>query len=718
MPQRTVAIAGILCLALLASATAVLADDPDSGTDSGGRRTPEDTPPAPVIWPVQALTAIHRSGQTFLTWTPHPGTGWTYRIYRSSTPLIAEEDLASATVLWAVGDSSALNRRMSRLLNGKHAYAIDSVAGPLDPAQGLCVVTPTTSGRTYYAVTSTPAGKSENRRILVGSNALLHGVVETVAAPRPVFQRRLVIGSVEPLFYTLWASHVDTPEFPAMASQPGMTFDCALTPGAGPAPAPLLIQPHQRGGSLLNCLYGSGMPREWVLALDDPLPNGQNSFWFGYHPEYDLNGNANLPPIGGEVVPYTFRRVRYTLDWAMQNFPLDPARVYAFGVSMGGIGSLQLALWLPHRIAAVLSVVGKYDFSFLSDPDPTSGFNTGAGLRVNTDRMWGTVASNLPQSDGGTVYGSLNLGTCVRLAGPNAVPPIIGIEGKRDYMVGWAEKLGFYEAMRSRRRGGTFFWGPESHNDVGTGYWSPLIDRRYLYRFRSDRSFPALSNCDFDDDPGDGHFASGDTIGTINGYAEWDTTLTDTPEQWEVTLRLRDLPTRLGTRPAPESCLVDVTPSRLQQFEPSPYEPLAYRVVRLSDLATVQTGEAWPGAYGRFTIPGVRVYRGGTRLWVGPGSGPPLDAPGAAISGRLALRAPGQPLRGPGTLFVVGARAPEAGVEVFDLGGRRVWSAAARPQEAQAAERRLELPALPPGVYHVRALAAGEQAVLRLVVLH
>jgi hypothetical protein len=665
---------------------------------------------------VAGLTALHRDGQTFLTWTTPGDPGWTYRIYRSSAPLTAEEDLVSATLLWAVGDSSALDRRLSTRLGLTLAHTVDSAAGPLAPAQGLYVVTPAANGTAWYAVTSQLTGSGEDRTIQVGANALALGVVESVAAPRPVFQRRMQVWSSMTDFYTLWSSHVDTPDFPAMASRPGMAFDCGVIRGTATTPGSLMIMPHQRGGSLLNGLAPSGEPGEWVLAMDDPLPNGQNSFWFGYHPDYDLIGHANLPPLSGTVVDYTFRRVRYTLDWAMRNFPLDPARVYAFGFSMGGIGSLQLAAWLPGRIAAVMSVAGKYDFSFLADPDPASGFNPGNGLRTTTDRMWGTVATNLPVSRGGASYASLDLGACVRGAGANTVPPIIAIEGKSDLVVGWAEKIGFYDAMRDERRGGAFYWSPADHPTVATGLWSPLVDRRSLHRYRSDRSFPALTNCDIDDDPGDGHFASGDTAGTINGHLEWDTTLEDRADLWGVTLRLRDLPTRFGTRAAPESCRVDVTPARLQVFTPVVGQPLTYRVMRLPDLATVRVGAVWPDRFARVTIPGVSVYRTGTRLWLGPGSGVLLDAPRPAPPGPLTLFALSHPIRGRGVLLVRGASVEQAEVELFDVGGRRVWREAAFPATG-ARERRVELPALPSGVYLARATTPGSRASLRFVVI-
>jgi predicted peptidase len=46
------------------------------------------------------------------------------------------------------------------------------------------------------------------------------------------------------------------------------------------------------------------------------------------------------------------------LDMAMQRFPIDPARVYLTGISMGGAGAWQLATAAPERFAALVPICG------------------------------------------------------------------------------------------------------------------------------------------------------------------------------------------------------------------------------------------------------------------------------------------------------------------------------------------------------------------------
>src|SRR5262249_14699702 len=154
---------------------------------------------------------------------------------------------------------------------------------------------------------------------------------------------------------------------------------------------------------------------------------------------------------------------------------------------------------------------------------------------------------NLPSTAQRNTYDQLNLGALAQTWGSAPLPPVYGFNGKRDNVTGWAEKLGFYDAMRASHLGGAFFWGPDDHYGTQGRMWQPMINPAYLYRFRRDLSYPALTNCSLDSNPGNGTFASGDSIGTINGFLEWDTAIGDQPNEWQVALRMRNLTTTAGT---------------------------------------------------------------------------------------------------------------------------------------------------------------------------
>lgn len=581
---------------------------------------------------VTRLAAIHRDGQTFLTWScPQIGTGWTYRIYSAPHPIARESDFFDTTLVAVVHDSTWYDRRLAVLRDSVSGYSIDSLGPPLDATRALWVVTAAADRSVYYVVTSQLGAEPEDLAITPGGNSLTAPVEERVGLPRPIYQRTLQVGTgssaVLAEVYTLWTSDRPTPLFPAMANRPGVAFDCAVVRGGAPPLNSLLIAPHQRCGSFLDAARArSWYPGEWVLALDDPLPNGQNTFWYGHHESYDASVGTNPTPTSGLVHDYTLERMLHTVLWARRNFPVDTTRVYASGASMGGIGSVILAFRRPDLIAAVYSTIGKFDFSFLDDPDSANAFNSGGDLRLLANELWGPVSANLPSSDGYRVYEALNAGWFARVNLIRGVPPLVTFDGKNDETLGWAEKIPFYATMRACRQGGYFFWDTRGHS-CPTPAWRPMQDPRYLYRFRTNLSYPALTHCTADSDPGDGHAASGDSVGTINGYVEWDTLLVDQPDLWRVTFTLRDLDTSWGPLPAPDTVTVDVTPRRLQQLVVTPGTSYRYTVTRVPDGGVLQAGTVVADTAGLVTVGGVMVTGQGSRLEIEPATGPERAAP-------------------------------------------------------------------------------------------
>ena len=590
---------------------------------------------------------------------------------------------------------------------------MDSLAAPLDSTQGLFVWTPDAAGLSGYAVTCQAAGQSEDLAITPGGNSLVLPVTEVPALPRPVYQRTLIgPGGAPADVYTLWTSDRDTPFFPAMCNRPGEAYD--LSVHRGTAGGGLLVILHVHGGSFYLAQSGSGTPGEWQITVDDFIrAPAVNTFWFGYHEGYDIEASVDpLPPISGTVTDYTARRTIFTLEWARRDLPVDTSRVYVAGGSMGAIGGVFLAMWRPDLIAAAMLVVPLFDFSFQSDPNPLCQFNEGAGQRLTCDRLWGTVATGLRMEDGTPVYDRLNAGFLARQLEARYVPPIIAFSGRNDVTLGWAEKIPFYRAMRESRAGGTFFWDNRSHVNTPTaGAWWPTQSYQYLYlyRFRTDLSFPALSNCSADGDPGDGNAADGDSIGTINGFVEWDSSILDEPGSWQVRLALRNLRTLWGTVNAPESLMVDVTPRRLQAFTVSPGAAYAWKVSRSSDGATVQSDVAYADELGVLTMSGVKIYRAGSMLSVGsiPVTGVGEEPPGVA---RPRIAPLPSPLRSACRFEIEWPRAGEGVVDLLDTAGRRVGVIFRGRVERGHQQIQLDPGGLPCGVYSLCAREGGAAA--------
>lgn len=115
----------------------------------GGPRPPQPT----------GLTAFHRSGQTFLTWSEVGGlAGEQYHIYRHTAPITAAN----------IGQARRLTGRWGALPEGSSIfwterereppitpnYVINDLAAPLADTTGLFVWTTKETGAFYYAITT------------------------------------------------------------------------------------------------------------------------------------------------------------------------------------------------------------------------------------------------------------------------------------------------------------------------------------------------------------------------------------------------------------------------------------------------------------------------------------------------------------------------------------------------------------------------------------
>lgn len=662
------------------------------------------------------LSAVHRQGQTFLTFDSPPTTGWTHRVYRSASPITVDADLDAATLVGSIGDSSATDARLSSVLKVLYTFRTDSASAPLPADKGLFVVTPPQSRNSWYAVTSQLAGSPEDRRVVVGANALAVPVSELLDLPRPVWQRTMTVNGITADVYTLWTSAQDTPLFPAMTNRTSSAYDCSVTRGTPGGQA--WLRAHAFGGAFIQNLQASGNPAEWVLSVDDHTRNNDvGTFWFGHHPGYNPDSNSNTPPTSGTVVDYTYRRVVHTVEWFRRSFDCDTTRVYAFGYSLGGTFSMQLAFTHPGLIAAAMASTGKVDYGFQSDYNPACAYNPGGQYRLSTSRLWGTPATNLAWAGGMPVYARLDDDSLAARHEARGASFIVNFSGRHDESVGWTEKLGFYAAKEQRRHGGIEFWDNRDHAAIqyAAGF-APMLDLRYLYRFRSDLSWPAFSNCSANGDPGTGDAVSGDSLGTLNGAMDWDAAVSDSVASWRVTLRTRALTTRWGTIAAPESVTVDVTPRRLQRFLLAPGATVQWNARRSSDGAVVQSGSTTVDAMGLVTIPGVRTYRTGTLLSLEVSG--VLDAPRPQQgSGSLRFRRLTNPVR---DRLLWSIDLPAAGhlrLELLDISGRRVKLL--REGAATAGEWSGESPVadLPPGVYLLRLRLDGKGVSSHLVIL-
>lgn len=655
---------------------------------------------------VTGIQTVNKRGQTFITWNNLPGTGWTYHVYSCIGAVRTPIDFwAYSYELGSVGDSSAVDRRISALLGTTLAFHTDSGGPPVPLSRGLFVTTPVQTGLTHYVVLAESETYPLAYAFYPGQNTTVDPLWEVLDVPRPIWQRTIAAPPCED--YIVFSSPNEVPGMPATWAHDGHARHFGVIRGTrGGA---LVLHGHGRGGSFFNSIVGTHTAGETVIAPDDHLPSWDaSSFYLGYNSIYDPNLGDNYPASGGWVLDYTDRFVLYLMDWAQRQYGTDPNRVYALGSSMGGSFAFFLAWHHPDRVAAAWANIPKTCAAHVEDTQST--------IVRAFERMWSPLSVNLPVNGDTPVYEYMDGRFLAARNEARGAAPVFGFVGRNDDVVGWEEKVLLFEALDAHRAGGAWYWDPRTHQDnQNLTTWSPIqLDWARLYRYRLDRSFPALSNCSANSDAGDGSATTGEAVGTMNGFVDWDEDLVDTRTRWECVLRPRALQTRDGVLEPPGSITVDVTPRRLQEFLVSSRTGYRYTVTDVASGEVVASGTLDADALFLLTVPAVPVRPGGSRLTIEPLT--TLDAGGASAPRlpRIALAA--HPVRAATTLHVDWPADGDAHVELYDLAGRRtstLFAGAARGPATVA----LDPSGLAPGVYLVLARQGELRSSRRVVVV-
>jgi len=658
---------------------------------------------------VTGISAVNKRGQTFITWNNLPGTGWTYHVYTAIGSVTNATDFFTyAFELGSVGDSSAVDRRISSLLGTTETFHTDSGGPALSLIKGLFVTTPIESGIRRYIVLAESADFPIDYSFFPGQNITPSPVWEIFATPRPVWQRHIAAPPCDD--YVLFSSSSDVPGMPATWQSDGHARHFGVIRGA-PGGA-LILHGHGLGGSFFNSMVGTGRPDENVIAPDDYLPSwDRSSFYLGYNSNYDPEAGKNGPVTGGWVVDYTDRFVLYLIDWAQANLGNDPERVYAMGSSMGGSFAFFLAWHHPERVAAALASIPKTCTSYLGDTDSI--------LTKTFERVWSPISVNLRTTTDGDVpvYNWMDGRDLAQRFQARGSSPVFGFVGRNDHEVGWQEKVPLFQALNEYRAGETWFWDGRGHTDDQTqATWAPeQFDWARLYRFRLDRSYPALSNCSANGNPGDGTSTTGDAVGTINGFVSWDEVPVDVRDHWECVLRPQTLSTLNGTLSPPAGITVDVTPRRLQHFIVSDRTGYRYTVTDAVTGDLLQSGTLEADSLYLLTVPAVPVVANGSRVAIEPTTLLAVDGAHAPRVPRIALAA--NPVRGATTLHVDWPGDGPARVDLYDLSGRRARSLFAAPAIGGATIG-FDTAGLAPGVYLLDARQGAMHASRRVVVIH
>ena len=436
-------------------------------------------------------------------------------------------------------------------------------------------------------------GDVENSLIMSG-NSLATAIAEDLGEGVPVLQwtqRPAIFQYVErPTlhFYVRW-------EPPGNSNIPGRPFDylVAIPPGVR-LPALIGIHMHSWGGSMTGD-YGWWFNAEKgaVLVSSNEFPY---DWWTGYH---ELYGKRPLKTQAdwqaGVVRPYTQRRLLAFVDWIGTTMPIDRSRVFAAGISMGGSGSIMLAIRNPERIAWTVSWVG------IHVPHQSPQFKSSYEL------VYGPPDWAVRYEDGTPVWDYFNYVWYLRRYPGRDVGFISFSNGRNDYAIGWAAAIEFLRALQETRQPHSFWWGMDGH---GQRAYMPATNgqRVMTLDLRTDQSLPAFTRGTLDDDPGNGTADSGAPQGNVNGYLTWKPeTIIDDVNRWSIVIALIEQSPRA-------TAAVDVTPRRLQRFKLKPGDRVEWTNVMPS--APEQKGVVVADQWGLITVPQVQVARAGSRLTV------------------------------------------------------------------------------------------------------
>lgn len=568
---------------------------------------------------VTNLKATYHDGQVFLTWTNPAGSNFQYNVYRGTSKFVLSTLLTPDKFMGFVRDNSSENIQLSNDLPGKVYYKIEDGGQPLTADQGLYVITCTSNQPYYYAVTVTDLITGIESTILtINKNSLSQPVNETVAKPMPVYQQTIVAPQNEIKdYYTQFTNNQETSLYPAMNSTGSYGFNFYITKRGTASLYPLIVAYEGAGATITSGAALDGdITNCYVLGVYDwlPLPSssgtglGDNTYFTGYHENFNIYSDANIIPTSGTVKMYCQRRYIEAIRWAKNKFPIDASRVYTKGVSASGYGALLTGIFYPTEISAVYATV-----------EPM--FVKPSGNKADLyQQMWGLNNTNLPcdipdpvSGNPLSVYQALDARVMVNLEKNADLPLIFDVHGKKDATVTWSSKIiSWYDSLEHNQVGGVFYWDQRNHGGEGKNFL-PDETTPDFFRYQTNKAYPAFSNCSINQDPGNGSPSSGDKYGAFNGYLDWDDSIVDTKCGVTMNFFVKDFYVGGVLDPKQYStCTTDVAFRRLQYFKPDVGQLIKWKNYDASNNKIQSGSFTYDG--GLISISGLTVDKSGNRI--------------------------------------------------------------------------------------------------------
>jgi pimeloyl-ACP methyl ester carboxylesterase len=600
------------------------------------------------------VRAWSAAGQVFVVWTVDANPPLAYEIHRSATPLASTTQGVLAGRVFEPEWSGA----RLKIGNPGATWRVPTAGGgtyQLAANEGLFVHTPRASANEHYSVVRLGATTVTAANRTAGAVAVGYDPVN-----QPVSCHPQTTGTTNQGYpFRTWAMWVDgrddhtaaRPDFPVLANAAKAGAPHVFTvfePRAGLPSGPYTATVCLHGGGQ-NGSHWAWAPESFHYANDEATPvhgvtiamddrlfvssNGVVSLdrptnWFGWHPGLDPMQNT-VPASTAIVVPYTLRRLMWTIDWLQTRSPyaIDAQRTSVMGNSMGGAGTLLLSRYRPERFSSATAFVPQHY-------TPETG-----------QRLFGTPTQNLATAEidpgGAPLRVNDFFDPAVRLSVQSRDYCVTRIfRGRRDTAVEWgALTLQLFREMDEGRFGTHLYWDNRDHTasdwtsddpaiaGIDIGEWvHPVRTSRsgapYQARYRANQSYPGFFGDDQDPatagrQPGMGNGSPDDGApwGTWGGYYDWDLdTIFDAPTGWACSLHLIGLSSTSvdnfpGTRA--RTSLVVRKPRR---FVPVAGATVAWQLRAIGSDAVLQSGLVGAEPDGAVMVVDLEIPRDPTRV--------------------------------------------------------------------------------------------------------
>jgi predicted esterase len=596
---------------------------------------------ATICMNVRAQTNVrawNTNGQVFVVWELDTATTLLYNVFISANHVTS---ITNAVKVGSVFEPEWKGERIT-LANSNARWRIPNGNGgtyQLTANEGLFVITPHDTLTRYIYVT-----RNNNTQLSLTNRIAQALFISYNPQTDPVkchLQFSATTGQGFP--YSVFAMWVDgrddpndsRPDFPIMANaaKNGAPHVFAVYEPqnglpTGPYPAVVCLHGGGQQGSYWSYSpnsfhYGNtgNAPNNGItIAFDDRIylsSNGVVNYnrptnWFGWHTQLNATTASNAP-ANGLAVPYTLRRLDWTIDWLKNNttYNISPNRIAIMGNSMGGTGTLLLSRWKPEKFSAATAFVPPH-----YTPE-TAG------------RLFGTSQTNLktteigPDGDTLRINDFFDAGKRISTVSRDYCLTRI-YRGRCDDAAEWgSQHLQLYNDLNNKGLGVHLYWDNRDHtasdwddNDLQTpctdiGQWvAPVRTERceayYQSRFKNNQSYPGFVNDDQNfaqtgrqPELGNGSPTDGDAWGTWSGFYDWDVnTIVDSSARWECTIYLVGQSTVSVDNYTGDSAKCDVTIRKPQLFLPQSSTQLNWTLIDLSNNQVLQNGTTYPDSNG------------------------------------------------------------------------------------------------------------------------